>query len=269
MTGLPPSGAWGDLTTQDFEGLDPEAVIALLPVGAMEQHGPHLPLDTDSAINRVVVTRTLAKLPDDLSLQVLPPLDVGDSGEHGDFPGTLALEPETTIALWSEIGAGVARAGLRKLVLFNSHGGQTQIVDIVAQRLRRDHRMLVVRANSFDLGLPAGLIDAEERAHGIHGGMIETSMMLAIAPQRVRMDKAKDFVPLSRRLARDHQLLGTEQPVGFGWQTQDLNPEGACGDASKADAETGERLLEHLAERLALLIHELRHTPLSILRDRA
>ena len=267
MTGLPPSGAWGDLTTRDLDGLDPEAVIALLPVGAIEQHGPHLPLDTDSAINTAIVERTLQRLSDGLSLQVLPLQSVGDSGEHGDFPGTLALEPETTIALWSEIGASVAAAGLRKLAIFNSHGGQTQIVDIVAQRLRRRHNMLVVRANSFDLGLPPGLIGAEEVAHGIHGGAIETSMMLAIAPARVRMELARNFDSLSRRLAEDHRLLGSEKPVGFGWQSQDLHPEGACGDATKADAETGEQLLEHLAAQLALLLHELRHTPLSILRD--
>jgi creatinine amidohydrolase len=262
------SGRWQDLATTDFAGLDPERTVALLPVGAVEQHGPHLPLDTDSAIAAAIVARALPLVPDDLALLTLPLQAVGESTEHADFAGTLALEPETAIALWTEIGDSVARAGLRKLVLFNSHGGQTQIVDIVAQRLRRRHRMLVARASYFRFGVPDGLVPEAEIAHGIHGGALETSMMLAVDPARVRMDRAKDFVPLSRAMAERNALLAPDRPVGFGWLAQDLNPEGACGDATLATAEIGEQLLAHAAERLATLVRELADTPLATLRDR-
>ena len=255
---------WQDLTTRDFAGLDPEHSIALLPVGAVEQHGPHLPLGTDSAINSAIVARARVRLGDELSLLVLPLLPVGESTEHGDFAGTLTLEPETAIALWTEVGASVVRAGLRKLVIFNSHGGQTQIVDIVAQRLRRRHAMLVARASSFAFGLPDGLLPDDEVAHGFHGGALETAMMLAIDPERVRREALRDFASLSREMAGG--ALGPERPIGFGWMSQDLNPAGACGDATLATPEIGERLLDHAAEGLAALLREMRRTPLEVLR---
>jgi len=261
------NGYWQDLTTRDFAALDPLRSIALLPVGAIEQHGPHLPLVTDTAINQAILQRTLDRLGDDLTLLVLPTLPVGDSSEHADFPGTLSATAETLIALWCEIGAGVARAGLRKLVIFNSHGGQTQIVDIVAQRLRMAHKMLVVRANYFRFGVPDGLFEAAEIKHGIHGGALETSMMLHIAPELVRRDALGDFAPVSRQMAEENALLGPEGAAGFAWAAQDLHLSGAAGDATQGDAAKGARLLDHAAERLALLIEELARTPLDILRE--
>ena len=262
------SGYWEDLTTTDLDDLDPEAVIALLPVGAIEQHGPHLPLSTDAAINRGIVARTLDRLPEDLTLLVLPALPVGDSEEHTDFPGTLSVPAELLIQLWVEIGACVARAGLRKLVIFNSHGGQTQIVDIVAQRLRMDLGLLVVRASYFHFGTPDGIFGAEELAHGIHGGAVETSMMLELHPELVRRDKAADFRPLSCDMERDYEILRPEGAAGFAWASQDLHPSGAAGDATQADAAKGAQLLDHAAERLTAVLRDLRRAPLGLLRDR-
>ena len=262
------SGYWEDLATTDFDSVDPETVIALLPVGATEQHGPHLPLATDTEINRGIVERALAQVPDDLTLLVLPTLPVGDSEEHGDFPGTLSLPAELLIGLWTEIGASVARAGLRKLVIFNSHGGQTQIVDIVAQRLRAELEMLVVRATYFHFGTPEGLFDLTELEHGLHGGAAETSMMLHLHPELVRKDKLADFRPVSHDMMRDYDLLRPEGPAGFGWSAQDLHPSGASGDATQADAEKGRLLLEHAAERLAAIVNDLRRAPLTLLRHR-
>ena len=262
------SGYWEDLATSDLGSLDPEAVIALLPVGATEQHGPHLPLSTDSVINRGIVERALARVPEDLTLLVLPALPVGDSAEHGDFPGTLSLPAELLIGLWTGIGASVARAGLRKLVIFNSHGGQTQVVDIVAQRLRMDFGMLVVRATYFHFGTPDGVFGAEELAHGIHGGAAETSMMLALRPELVRRDQAANFRPLSLEMEGDYEILRPEGPAGFAWASQDLHPSGAAGDASQADPEKGRQLLDHAAERLVAVLRDLRRAPLSLLRVR-
>ena len=263
------SGYWQDLTTTDFADLDPERCIAILPVGAVEQHGPHLPLGTDSLINAAIVERALPRVPDDLAVRVLPLLPVGESTEHEDFAGTLALEPETAIALWTEIGASAARAGIRKLLIFNSHGGQSQIVDIVAQRLRRHFAMLVARASYFRFGVPEGLVPEDEVTYGIHGGALETSLMLAIAPALVRMEEARDFPNRARELDERNAWLTSDRPVGFGWKSQDLNPEGVVGNASLANAEIGERLLEHAVEGLLALLDDLRRTPLCLLVDRS
>lgn len=263
------SGTWQDLTTEDFAGLDPERTIALLPVGAVEQHGPHLPLVTDTCILEGIVARTLELLPASARVLVLPTQAVGDSAEHGGFAGTLSLSPETLIRAWSELGAAVRRAGLRKLVMLNSHGGQPQVVDIVAQKLRLEHAMLAVKVNSFALGTPGGLFDGEELRHGIHGGALETSLMLHLRPDLVRLDKAVDFRSRSIELAEDFERIGPLGPVGFAWATQDLHPSGACGNAAAADAEKGRLLLDHLARALAEILAETARFPLAHLSDPA
>ena len=267
MKGTLRSGYWSDLATTDLAAVDPEAVIALLPVGATEQHGPHLPLGTDTMIVRGIVARLLERLPEDLTVLVLPTWPVGDSAEHGDFPGTLSLSAELMIAVWSELGAAVAEAGLRKLMILNSHGGQTQIVDIVAQRLRMDCGMLVTRTSYFHFGTPDGLFDAAELEHGLHGGAVETSLMLHLHPEKVRKDALADFPPASLQMVRDYEMLRPEGPGAFAWASQDLHPSGATGDATKANAEAGARLLEHVVERLIVLLTDLRRAPLSLMRD--
>ncbi|MGF1610352.1 MAG: creatininase family protein [Kiloniellales bacterium] len=262
------SGYWQDLTTEDFAALDAERCVALLPVAAIEQHGPPLPLSTDATINAGIVRRTLDKLPDEVTLLVLPAQTVGDSAEHSDFPGTLSAASETLIALWSELGAWVARAGLRKLVIFNSHGGQTQIVDIVALRLRMEHEMMVVRANSFRFGVPPGLFDEREVKQGIHGGAVETALMLHLAPELVRREAIRDFPPLAREMEQSFSLLSPQGPGAFAWASQDLNPAGVCGDATAASADKGAGLLEHISDGLVTLVEELQRAPLSLLRGK-
>jgi creatinine amidohydrolase len=168
------TGLWAHLTTTDFDRIDPERTVALLPVGAVEQHGPHLPLATDTLIADGIVARALPQVPPDVTVLVLPTQAIGDSLEHSDFAGTLSHQAETLIASWLEIGLSVDDAGVDKLMIFNAHGGQPQIVDIVAQRLRADVGMLVGRASYFAFGCPDGLIEADELAFGIHGGELET-----------------------------------------------------------------------------------------------
>lgn len=262
----PRSGYWNDLTTDDFGNIDRENTIALLPVGAVEQHGPHLPLGTDATIGEGIVARCLAQVPDGISLLILPMQSIGDSVEHESFPGTLSVSTETLLTLWTEIGESVARAGLKKLIVFNSHGGQRQVVDIVAHRLRARLGMLVVRATYFSFGVPDNSVDEHELAHGIHGGTAETSLMLSLAPHTVRTHECKNFVPISVAMRDEYALLGAEKPIGFGWSSQDLHPQGVAGDATAATPELGHTLLEHAASQLATLVCDTAKFPLSSLR---
>ncbi len=262
-----PRRAWWEMTTKEFAALDRERVIAVLPVGSIEQHGPHLPVGVDSAINEAILSRALELIPPTLPVTVLPMTYVGKSDEHLAFPGTLTLSAETLIRVWTEIGESVARAGIRKLVILNSHGGQPQIVDVVARELRIRRRMFVVAASTYRLGRPPGLFPDAELRHGIHGGSVETSIMLHVRPDLVHQDEAKRFESLGERMEGDFKILTPEGAIGFGWQTQDLNPDGACGNALDADAERGRQVVEHAARTFAALLAEVDRFPLSTLRD--
>jgi creatinine amidohydrolase len=259
------SGYWQDLTTRDFASLDPERTVALLPVAAVEQHGPHLPLATDAVINEGIVTECLGRLPSRPIVLVLPALTVGMSLEHTSFAGTLHIDADTLASAWIGIGRSVARAGLRKLVILNTHGGQKALVDLVALSLRAELGMLVVRANYFAFGARPGLFDEHELAHGLHGGEVETSLMLHLRPDLVRRAALEDFAALPGRLASRNELLGAEKPVGFGWLSEDLHPAGVCGNAARADARRGAEHLDYLAGRLVTLLAEVGATPLGTL----
>jgi creatinine amidohydrolase len=263
-----PRKLWEEMTTADFSGLDRERVVAVLPVGAIEQHGPHLPLSVDAAIIGGIVGRVMAMMPDDLPATFLPTMPIGKSNEHTAFAGTLSFSAETLIKIWTEIGESVARTGIRKLVLLNSHGGQPQIMDIVARDLRVRLKMFVVVLSYWAVGMPEGLFPAVEQTHGIHGGSSETSLMLHLHPELVRDAERRDFVPSSIAMTERYKYLRPEGAgVGFGWQTQDLNELGACGNALDADAERGRQILEQVASRIVDLLHEVAAYPLSALRD--
>ena len=257
---------WTDLKTTDFAGLG-DGAMALLPVAAVEQHGPHLPLGTDSFILEAVLGRLAAALWSDAEILVLPLQAVGDSLEHRDFPGTLNQRSETLIASWLALGHAIADAGVKRLAIVNSHGGQKQLVDIVAKILRAERGLLVGRINTFLLGAPDGLFAADELAFGYHGGEVETSMMLAVAPRLVDLTAAKNFPNLAAELAEMKAAFFVDGDVGFAWQAQDLNREGATGNAVAADAKRGEAMLDHLAARLAEALRQLAALPLSTLRE--
>jgi len=215
------------------------------------------------------VHHALQLLPPDFPLQVLPALPIGKSNEHVSLPGTLSLSAATLIALWKDVGESVARAGVKKLVIFNSHGGQTQIGDIVARDLRIAKNMLVVTSSWFSMGLPPGLYSESEVKHGIHGGDIETSMMLHLQPALVDMVKAKNFQSLSQRLEKKgfKHLRPEGGCANFGWQMQDLNSEGACGDASAASAEKGRVTVGYAAQKLVELLEEVDRFSVATLKD--
>lgn len=258
-----PFRQWSDYTSRDFARLDRAKLIAVLPVGAIEQHGPHLPMAVDTAIINGMVDACAARLPADSPVLFLPAQPIGKSNEHARYPGTVTLSAATLAANWMEIGASVAAAGVRKLVLFNSHGGQTSVMDIVARDLRQQHDLLVVCVNWYGLGLPEGLIDADELRFGLHAGDLETSILLALHPALVRMEEARDFASRERLAVRTFEQLAYDAGNGLiAWQTQDLNPMGACGDATRATADKGQRVIAHVAERFAALMDEIDRLPL-------
>lgn len=258
------TGYWQDFTTSDLVGLDPEHTVALLPVSAIEQHGPHLPLATDAIIADGLVRLAMERVGQDVL--VLPAMPIGYSLEHVAFAGTLSISAESLLATWLDLGRSVARAGLRKLVLLNTHGGNTPLVQLAALRLRQELGMLVVRANYFSFGCPPGLFPEEELRYGIHGGEVETSLMLHLEPALVRRDSLADFRSLTHEMGERGGLLGPEKPIGFGWMSQDLNKHGVCGNAARADAQRGEVLLSYLADKLATLLTECKSMPLATLR---
>ena len=252
---------WRDLAWPEFRGLDPAATIAILPVAAVEQHGPHLPVGVDDFINAGVVAAAMPLMPD--SVLVLPPSHVGKSNEHLAYPGTLTLTAETLIRVWTELGECVARAGVRKLLMLNSHGGQPQVMDIVARDLRARLGLFAVAANLSGLHDERGLFTAQEWRHGIHGGAAETSEMLHLRPDLVRGAERADFAPRTLGIEQEYRFLRAEgAAVGFGWQAQDLHPAGACGDAADADAERGRRLTLSKARGVAALAAEMIRYPL-------
>ena len=270
-----PSRFWADLSTRDFAQLDPARTIAVLPVAATEQHGPHLPLSVDSVLADGIVAASLPHLAPELSVLFLPTQAVGLSPEHARFPGTLTLKTETVLRLWTDIGESVAAAGVRKLLLFNSHGGQVSVLDLVARDLRARLNLLVYSCSWFNLPLHDAqgqdlnaLFSAEEHRFGIHGGEIETSMMLALAPQRVQMDQARHFASTAQARAQQFPILGNGHSAKLGWQTQDYHPAGAIGNAAAATAAKGEALVQAAGRALAQLLAELDQLPLSTLVDR-
>ena len=251
---------------QDFAGADTARWIAVLPLAAVEQHGPHLPLGVDAFLAEAYLARARKLIPAELPVTFLPLQSIGQSDEHLRFPGTLTLSAQSVIRAWTEIGESVRRAGLRKFVLMTSHGGNIQAMDIVARDLRARHDMLVVTCGWHRFGYPDGLFTEEERKHGIHAGDIETSLMLAARADMVRKDKAANAVPATVALAEEFRWLNAYRPAGFGWMTQDLHPSGAVGDARGATADKGEAALGHGAQAFVELLKEVDRFDLALLK---
>ncbi|MDB5872306.1 MAG: creatininase [Ramlibacter sp.] len=262
---------WADLKTTDFARLDAAATVAVLPVAATEQHGPHLPLSVDQTLVDGVVAACLPQLPAALPVLFLPTQQVGYSPEHSAFPGTLTLSASTVIATWVEIGECVARAGVKKLLLLNSHGGQVSLMDIVARELRARANLIVYSCSWWNLPLGDavnGQFSADEHRFGVHAGEIETSMMLALRAQHVDMKQARDFKSSSQQRAAKYPILGNGSSAKLGWQMQDYNAQGAAGNAAAATADKGRTVLDAAGRQLALLLQELSSLPLSTLADK-
>lgn len=248
---------WAELSSPALAALDKDRLIAVLPVAAVEQHGPHLPLGTDLHIAEGYLERIAPLVPEDLNVLVLPIQAIGKSDEHQNFTGTLTLTPQTAITAWVEIGECLARAGVRRLIIMNTHGGNVPVIDLVARTLRARHAMLVVSCSMHRFGYPAGLFEEHERAHGIHGGEIETSLMLAFRPELVDMSRAENFEPYSVRMESKFARLRANHPVGFAWMSEDLQQTGAMGDARGATTEKGEAAAQYGASAFVDLLWDV------------
>jgi creatinine amidohydrolase len=234
--------------------------VAVLPIAATEQHGPHLPLCVDSAIVQALCDSARAALPADTPIWFLPTQAVGLSVEHERFAGTLSLRPATALALWQDIAAGVAACGIRKLLIFNSHGGNVGLMDVAARQIRAQHDMAVWHSSWFNLPLAAetqGLFSADEQRFGIHAGQIETALMLAIAPQLVDSGQAQHFASSAQARAQKWQLLGDGRSAKLGWQMQDYNAQGAAGDAAAATVAQGQAVLQDASAQFVQLLQEI------------
>ncbi|MBB4578688.1 creatinine amidohydrolase [Rhizobium aethiopicum] len=231
--------------------------IAVLPLGAHEQHGPHLPFETDALIADGIAERLKMALPAGLSVTFLPAESVGYSIEHMDVEGTKTLAFDEAVNRWLGIAEGLAKQGIRKLVMLNAHGGNSPLMTIVATEARERFAMLAVATSWTRFGLPDGVIAPEEKAIGIHGGDIETSVMLALHPDKVDMAKAEDFPSRQTEFVTRFKHLRAYGPHAFGWKMSDLNKQGVAGNAAAATAEKGEALIAHAVKGLVELLEDV------------
>ena len=267
---------WSDLNTHDFAGMDKSRAVAVLPLAATEQHGPHLPLSVDTDIVNAVIAQSVSVLQiqaPSLPVYFLPTQAVGLSPEHAAFAGTLTLKPETLIRLWTDIAESVKAAGIHKLVLFNAHGGHVGAMDVVARDLRARLGMLVYSVNWYQLPLLDAegrdlnaLISDHEHRFGVHAGDVETSVMLALKPHAVRMDKAQNFKSTSEQRAAKFPILGNGKSAKLAWQMQDYNAMGAAGNAAAANVEKGQAMLAAAGQSLAQLFMEIDQLPPDVLK---
>ena len=254
---IPPYRFFPYLTWTDIQEMpDKENVVIIQPVGAIEQHGPHLPIIVDSAIGSAVIGKALAKLDANIPAYALPPLYYGKSNEHWHFPGTITLSAETLLTVLTEMAESIYRAGFRKLVLMNSHGGQPQVMEIAARDIHQKYEDFLVFP-LFTWRVPhiaRELISPKELEFGIHAGDAETSLLLSILPEQVKMNRAVAEYP--QGLPED-SLLSMEGKLPFAWVTRDLTKSGVLGDATVATKEKGDRLLESVSEGWVRVIQDI------------
>lgn len=252
---------WADYRAPEYKDIDPEQTIAILPTAAIEQHGPHLPVGVDTMIAEGMLAELRRQCPNDLDIRILPVQAVGKSNEHLFAQGTLTYTAETALRAWTEIGLSVARAGVRKIVIVNSHGGNLDLVSILSRELRVRAGMLAVKCQWGGFGTPEGLYSDREVRFGIHGGDRETSLMLHFRPETVDMAQAKDFVSSAE--------TGSIPPIGplsYGWIATDLSGDGTVGEAHLATAGKGKVTCEYQVARFIELLRAVRDQSLENLQ---
>ncbi len=241
-----------------FDNLpDQTNLIAVLPLGAHEQHGPHLPFETDTIIAQAMAERLKTRCFDKKNVFFLPAEPVGYSVEHMDIKGTQSLTFNEAIDRWIKIGEELNNHAVKKLILLNAHGGNSPLLTIVATELRVRFNMLVIATSWTRFGIPETLAEKAQKPFDIHGGFIETSVMLALRPELVDMTAARNFGNKQAELARKYKHLRAYGPHAFGWKMTDLNPLGVAGNAAIANAEAGQLLIEHSLKGLYELIEDV------------
>jgi creatinine amidohydrolase len=257
-TWIPDARNFAYLNWKQVEALPRETTLLVLPTAAIEQHGHHLPLATDTLINNLLLGKALSKLPADLPVYALPPVHYGKSNEHIGFPGTLSVSSSTFMAVLRDLGSSLSKVGFRKLVLYNTHGGNTSLVDVMARNLRAEFGL-----RTFAMHGSAGLVfeglDPQERAYGFHAGEVETSYLLASVPELV--DRSAYTSNYIADVSKPAMLLPENAPATFAWLTRDIAPSGVMGDPRPASAEKGARWLEQATSRVAAALEEMARFP--------
>lgn len=251
---IPPKRCFAYLTSPEIAALpNKQHIVLVQPLGAVEQHGPHLPLIVDAAISMGVLGQALQQLDaiaPEIPVYALPPLYYGKSNEHSGFAGTITLKANTLMALLTDIAESLYHSGFRKLVFFNSHGGQPQILEIVARDLHEKYPDFALFP-LFTWRVPnvcGELLTPQELEFGIHAGDGETSLMLALYPELVKMERAVCEYPANLpQVTRPDSLLSMEGANPFAWVMRDLTKSGVLGDATAANLEKGEQILASLA----------------------
>lgn len=228
------------------------AALVVQPIASVEQHGPHLPCYTDSMVVEGLLARAVEMTPTDVDVWTLPVIAYGKSNEHLGYPGTISLTAETLLAVCRDVGRAVARSGFRKLAFVNGHGGQPQLLEVVARDIREETGLQVFPLFPYRLGLPDGSVSSPEEAEfGIHAGELETSLVMALEPGAVRTDRLEPGDERVRTRFGDLRYLSMEGALPTAWLTGDLSANGVIGDPTRASAERGELVLSYLAKGLA------------------
>ena len=254
---IPPQRYFPYLTWKEIEQMpNKQDVVIVQPIGAIEQHGPHLPIAVDSAISLGVLGKALSELDEQIPAYALPCLYYGKSNEHSGFPGTITLSATTLLDVIREMALSVYRSGFRKLVLMNSHGGQPQIMEIAARDLHQEYPDFSVFP-LFTWRVPhitGDLLTAKEQEYGIHAGDAETSIMLSLLPEQVKMEQAVKEYPQG---LPENSLLDMEGKLPFAWLTKELSKSGVMGDATVATKEKGDRILQSVADGWVQVIQDI------------
>jgi creatinine amidohydrolase len=257
-TWVPDARNFAYLNWKQVDALARASTLLVLPTAAIEQHGHHLPLATDALINNLLLGHALEKLPAELSVYALPPVPYGKSNEHLGFAGTLSVSATTFMAVLRDLGGSLASAGFQKLVLYNTHGGNSALIDVMARDLRAEFGLRTFALHGTG-GISFEEVSPQERAYGFHAGEVETALLLASVPDLV--DRTAYTVNYVADISRPELLLPENAPATFAWLTRDLAPSGVMGDPRPATAENGSRWLEKAATRLAAALEAMAHYP--------
>ncbi len=253
-TWIPNARNFAYLNWKQVDALPRESTLLVLPTAAIEQHGPHLPLATDTLINNLLLAHALEKLPRELPIYALPPVHYGKSNEHIGFPGTLSVSASTFMAVLRDLGSSIASAGFKKLVLYNTHGGNTSLIDVMARDLRAEFGLRTFALHGSGGAAFEGL-NPQERAFGFHAGEVETAFLLASVPDLV--DRSAYTVNYIADINKPELLRPENAPAVFAWLTRDIAASGVLGDPRPATPENGARWIDEAARRLAAALQEM------------